>query len=182
MDRFPGSGFAGHLAKLSWRFSPNWRQTTGGVLRSAGGGVLPARVEEAGPRPHERRLFGHAGGMVAHYSAAPYAIFLAIHYLVAVFPSRRDRWKELASVTGVASAPLLAWFGWCLAAYGVHGTLAAAAKATKAAPVRATTAQLAPAKLQHRRSSELSPDRGGPCSLKIARQKCATRLAPLFLK
>src|ERR1035437_5888904 len=59
MDRFPGSGFAGYLAKLSWRFSPNWRQTTGGVLRSAGGGVLPARVEEAGPRPHERRLFGH---------------------------------------------------------------------------------------------------------------------------
>jgi hypothetical protein len=29
MDRFPGSGFAGHLAKLSGRFSPNWRQTTG---------------------------------------------------------------------------------------------------------------------------------------------------------
>jgi hypothetical protein len=41
-----------------------------------------------------------AGGMVAHYSAAPYAIFLAIHYLVAVFPSRRDRWKALASVAG----------------------------------------------------------------------------------
>jgi hypothetical protein len=99
-------------------------------------------VEEAGPRPHERRLFGHAGGMVAHYSAAPYAIFLAIHYLVAVFPSRRGRWKELASVAGVASAPLLAWFGWRLAAYGVHGALAAAAKATKAAPAESHSAGL----------------------------------------
>jgi len=34
----------------------------------------------------------------------------------------------------------------------------------------------------HRRSREPSPDRGGPCSLKIERQKCATRLAPLFLR
>jgi len=83
-----------------------------------------------------------AGGMVAHHSAAPYAIFLAIHYLVAVFPSRRDRWKELASVAGVASAPLLAWFGWRLAAYGVHGALAAAAKATKAAPAESHSAGL----------------------------------------
>src|ERR1035437_7328747 len=182
MDRFPGSGFAGYLAKLSGRFSPNWRQTTGGVLRSAGGGVLPARVEEAGPRPHERRLFGHGRrhggallrGALRHLPRDPLpggGIPLAPGSL------------EGTRVRGwVASAPLLAWFGWCLAAYGVHGTLSAAAKATKAAPVRATTAQLAPAKLRNRRSSEHSPDRGGPCSLKIARQKCATRLAPLFLR
>lgn len=73
-----------------------------------------------------------AGGIVAHYSAAPYAVFLAIHYLVAVFPSRRERWKELASLAGTASAPLLAWFGWCFAAYGMHGTLTAAANTSVA--------------------------------------------------
>ncbi len=73
-----------------------------------------------------------AGGILAHYSAVPYALFLALHYLVAVFPSRRDRWKELASLAVAASLPLLAWFGWCLAAYGMHGTLAAAANTSVA--------------------------------------------------
>jgi hypothetical protein len=73
-----------------------------------------------------------AGGVVAHYSAAPYAAFLGLHYLIAVFPSRRDRWKELASLAATASVPLLAWFGWCFAAYSVHGTLSAAANTSVA--------------------------------------------------
>src|SRR5437016_12704404 len=51
-----------------------------------------------------------------------------------------------------------------------------------AAPVRAATARLAPVKLQNQRSSEPSPDLGGACSLKIECKKCATRLAPLFLR
>src|ERR1035437_7134421 len=58
----------------------------------------------------------------------------------------------------------------------------AAPQPMMAAPVRAATARLAPVKLQNQRSSEPSPDRGRPCSLKIERQKCATRLAPLFFE
>jgi hypothetical protein len=73
-----------------------------------------------------------AGGVVAHYSAAPYAAFLGLHYLIAVFPSRRERWKELASLTAVASVPLLAWFGWCFAAFSMQGTLSAAANTSVA--------------------------------------------------
>jgi len=63
-----------------------------------------------------------AGGAVAHYSALPYAVFLALHYLIAVFPRRTGRWRELAGIAVAGSVPLLAWFGWCLATFGFRGT------------------------------------------------------------
>jgi 4-amino-4-deoxy-L-arabinose transferase-like glycosyltransferase len=63
-----------------------------------------------------------AGGAVAHYSAVPYALFLGLHYLVAVFPRRQERVKELASIAGAAAVPLLAWFGWCVATFGFAGS------------------------------------------------------------
>ncbi|HXK02354.1 MAG TPA: hypothetical protein VMS37_08125 [Verrucomicrobiae bacterium] len=66
-----------------------------------------------------------AAGLVAHYSAAPYCIFFALHYLFVVFPKRADRWKELAAIAGVSGALMLAWFGWTVATYGVHGTVMA---------------------------------------------------------
>jgi hypothetical protein len=67
------------------------------------------------------------GGLVAHYSAAPYVIFCALHYLLAVFPRRNQQWKELAAVAAAGAVPLLAWFGWCAATFGVRGTFSAAA-------------------------------------------------------
>jgi hypothetical protein len=63
-----------------------------------------------------------AAGSLGHYSGLPYALFLGIHYLVAVFPHRKDRWKELGVVAAAAGVPLLAWFGWCIAIFGVGGT------------------------------------------------------------
>ena len=63
-----------------------------------------------------------AGGAVAHYSAIPYALFLGLHYLIAVFPRRTQRVKELASIAGAAAVPLLAWFGWCIATFGFAGS------------------------------------------------------------
>jgi hypothetical protein len=68
-----------------------------------------------------------AGGVVTHYSAVPYAIFLGLHYLIAVFPRRRGRWQELAAIGLPAAIPLAAWFGWCLAIFGAAGTVGAAA-------------------------------------------------------
>ena len=67
-----------------------------------------------------------AGGAVAHYSALPYAIFLALHYLVAVFSRRAGRWKELAAVAAAGAMPVLAWFGWCIATFGFRGTFMSA--------------------------------------------------------
>jgi hypothetical protein len=67
-----------------------------------------------------------AAGLLAHYSAAPYCVFFALHYLIAVFPKRSAKWQELAAIAGASGALLLAWFGWTFATYGVRGTILAA--------------------------------------------------------
>jgi hypothetical protein len=67
-----------------------------------------------------------AAGLLAHYSAAPYCVFFALHYLIVVFPKRDGKWKELAAIAGFSGALLLAWFGWTFATYGVRGTFMAA--------------------------------------------------------
>jgi hypothetical protein len=65
-----------------------------------------------------------AMGMLAHYSAGPYLVFFALHYLLFVFPKRRERWKELAWIGGVGACLLATWFGWSIAVYGVPSTFA----------------------------------------------------------
>jgi hypothetical protein len=73
-----------------------------------------------------------AGGSLAHYSGLPYLLFLGLHYLLAVFPQRQERWKELASIAGAAAVPLSAWFGWCIGRFGVQDTFTDVAKASVA--------------------------------------------------
>jgi hypothetical protein len=70
-----------------------------------------------------------AGGSLAHYSGLPYAVFLAAHYLIFVFPRHR-RWNELAAIATAAAIPLLAWFGWCAAGFGLGGTVDAVSHAS----------------------------------------------------
>jgi hypothetical protein len=67
-----------------------------------------------------------AAGLLAHYSAAPYCVFFALHYLIAVFLKRRDQWRELAGIAAASGILLLAWFGWTFATFGVRGTFMAA--------------------------------------------------------
>jgi hypothetical protein len=67
-----------------------------------------------------------AGGCLAHYSAMPYAIFLGLHYLIAVFPKRAGRVREIVTHTTATAVPLLAWFGWCVATLGFRGSLMSA--------------------------------------------------------
>jgi hypothetical protein len=65
-----------------------------------------------------------AAGCLVHYSAAPYALVLGLHYLVAVLPGRPGRWRELLA-TGLASGALLATWGLgSAAALGPRATLA----------------------------------------------------------
>jgi hypothetical protein len=70
-----------------------------------------------------------AAGSLGHYSGLPYAVFLGIHYLFFVFPRHR-RWKELAAVLAAPAVPLLAWFGWSMATFGVPGTYDAVVRAS----------------------------------------------------
>ncbi|HTT65961.1 MAG TPA: hypothetical protein VMG35_29125 [Bryobacteraceae bacterium] len=65
-----------------------------------------------------------AMGMLVHYSAGPYIGFLALHYLLFVFWRRREKVRELAAIAGFSAILLATWFGWSMAAYGAHATLA----------------------------------------------------------
>ena len=63
-----------------------------------------------------------SAGIVTHYSAGPYTLFLAIHYLLVVFPSRKARWAELSAIGLVALFVLGTWFGYSISSYG-RGTV-----------------------------------------------------------
>lgn len=67
-----------------------------------------------------------AAGILAHYSAGPYVVLLA----VAWFGLGRTRWREPAfwrrtALAGLVGAAILAtWFGWSFVEYGLSPTLA----------------------------------------------------------
>jgi hypothetical protein len=65
-----------------------------------------------------------AAGLLAHYSAGPYCVFFALHYLLAVFRGRPAKWKELAAIAIACGLLLFTWFGWSMATYGVKATFA----------------------------------------------------------
>jgi hypothetical protein len=65
-----------------------------------------------------------ASGLLVHYSAGPYVVFFALHYLLVVFRTRQEKWRELAAIAGVSGFLLLTWFGWSVAALGTKATFA----------------------------------------------------------
>jgi hypothetical protein len=59
-----------------------------------------------------------SAGMLVHFSAGPYALFLGPHYLFAVWPYRRRRWRELTLTTVLCGLFLSTWFYWALEGFG----------------------------------------------------------------
>jgi len=64
-----------------------------------------------------------AAGILAHYSAGPFALFLVLHYLLRAWRKRPERWREMGWAGGLAAALLATWFAWSVAAYGLKDTL-----------------------------------------------------------
>jgi hypothetical protein len=65
-----------------------------------------------------------AMGLLVHYSAGPYIVFFALHYLIAVFPKRPRRVRELAQIAAASGVLLATWFGWSVATFGANATVA----------------------------------------------------------
>ena len=76
-----------------------------------------------------------AAGTLVHYSAGPYLVFVALHYLLFVFRRRRERWRELSIAAMAGGALLASWFAWSIAVYGVRGTFMSNTAVTAAAKV-----------------------------------------------
>ena len=77
-----------------------------------------------------------AAGMLAHYSAGPYLVVLALVWL-AVGWTRcfAVAWRRTTALASLAGALVLAtWFGWSLSVYGAGGTLLSNSSVTTADP------------------------------------------------
>ena len=64
-----------------------------------------------------------SAGVLAHYSAAPYLLFVTLHYLLRVFLNRSRRWREAATIAFACGLLLATWFGWSIAVYGSRATV-----------------------------------------------------------
>jgi hypothetical protein len=64
-----------------------------------------------------------SAGMLAHYSAGPYAVFLTLHFLLVVFRTRPRKWREAFVIAACCGLFLATWFEWSRETYGLHRTL-----------------------------------------------------------
>ena len=73
-----------------------------------------------------------AAGLLAHYSAGPYAVALAFAWIAFGWSRRRDpKWWRLTGYATLAGGLVLAlWFGWAIKTYGVAGTFLTNSSAT----------------------------------------------------
>ncbi len=65
-----------------------------------------------------------AAGLLVHYSAGPYVAFFALHYLLVIWRTRPEKWRELAAIAAVSGVLIATWFGWSVAALGTKATFA----------------------------------------------------------
>jgi hypothetical protein len=125
-------------------------------------------------RKHDRlrmtaAFLAAAAGVLAHYMAGPYLLFLALHYLLFVFRKRRGKWTELGAVAGLGGLLLFTWFGWSLAVYGPDVTFKSNTSVTTAQQYKGNNLAKIGANLfdtlvpsQIRRGSLLYPTGGEP--------------------
>jgi hypothetical protein len=66
-----------------------------------------------------------AGGVLVHYSIAPYLLFIAGWETARAFRSRGRALADAAWAAAASSTLLATWLGWSAAVFGVRGTLAA---------------------------------------------------------
>jgi hypothetical protein len=65
-----------------------------------------------------------AAGLLVHYSAGPYVVIFALHYLIRIWPQRKDKWRELAWIAALCGVLVGTWLVWSIAVYGPHATFA----------------------------------------------------------
>ncbi len=96
--------FTGFYVLLGlWLYLAGWKERTSGKMTAAFACL--------------------AAAMLTHFSAVPYLVVLACHYLVFVWAKRHDRWRELAIIVLVGGSILWTWFAWSVTVYGWKSTV-----------------------------------------------------------
>jgi hypothetical protein len=81
-------------------------------------------MRKDGPRRTAAAFLAFAAGMLVHYSAGPYLLFVGLHYTLRVLRSHPVRWREFAAAAIPAALVLATWLGWSAHVYGMKATLA----------------------------------------------------------
>jgi hypothetical protein len=81
-----------------------------------------------------------AAGLLVHYSAGPYIVFFALHYLLFLFRHRPAKFKEFAAIAVCCGGLLLAWFGWSMATFGTTPTFASNTSVTTTQQIQGSNA------------------------------------------
>jgi hypothetical protein len=76
------------------------------------------------PRRIVASFIALGAGVLTHYSSCTYALFLALHYLLFLFPARAARWKELLAASACTAVILGSWLGWVVSEYGARAVVA----------------------------------------------------------
>lgn len=63
-------------------------------------------------------------GVLVHYSAAPFALFIGLHYLIVVMIRRPKGLREALVVLGTNFLLMATWLAWSIIHYGLRGTFA----------------------------------------------------------
>ena len=80
-----------------------------------------------------------AAGLIVHYSAGPYVVILTAHYLLRVFPTRQNKWRELAGIAAICGILVGTWLGWSLSIFGTHFTFASNSSVTASQEYKGST-------------------------------------------
>jgi hypothetical protein len=73
-----------------------------------------------------------AAGLLAHYSAGPYALIVTLHFAWRIVRARPLAWRDVAFAALPAALLLATWFGWSLRTYGLTTTVASNSSVTSA--------------------------------------------------
>jgi hypothetical protein len=73
-----------------------------------------------------------SAGLLVHYSAGPYAVFIGLHYVTCVWRRRADKWRELSAIALSCGLLLGTWFGWSIVTYGPGVTFGSNTSVTSA--------------------------------------------------
>jgi hypothetical protein len=73
-----------------------------------------------------------SAGILVHYSAVPYFLFVTLHYLTIVLCRQRARWRELMTAIALSGTLMGTWFTWSTVTYGARSTFASNSSAKSA--------------------------------------------------
>jgi hypothetical protein len=111
-----------------------WTKQQAALFSLAALAFYVAGWREHDPRRTRFAFVCAAGGILTHYTAVPYALFLGLHYVLFILPRRERRVRDFVMTILPATLVLAPWFAWAAAVYGADAVVTTALATTGEPP------------------------------------------------